>query len=159
MGMADSTANTAVSARKPGWRRRQAWTRLLLWMLAPAAAIAGAIQFQPTYVVLDIPVTPHKGVGYFWSEVQLSQLAFPDSWGVLYLRRLVGDAYPHAQGWHSTEDVFTHFDRWLSANGWTYSGNGTPSVRDQAAVPEGRFLTPEQIRRYNRTGDPNVRAV
>lgn len=151
MSMADHTGNTAVSARRP----RSRW----LWLLAAAAAIAGAYQFQPGYVVLDIPVSPNNGTGYFWWEEQRSQLAYADSLGVLYLRRLVGTGYPHMQGWHTAEDVFTYFDRWLSANGWTYSGNGTPSAGAQAEVPEGRFLKPEQSRRYYRTSDWSVRAV
>jgi hypothetical protein len=139
-----------------GARRRG---RLLLWLLAPLAIIAVAFQLQPAHLVLDIPVTPNKGTGYFWWEEQRSQLAYADSSGVLYLRRLVGTAYPKMQGWHTAEDVFTYFDRWLSANGWTYSGNGTPSTGAEAEVPEGRFLKPEQSRRYYRTSDWSDRAV
>jgi hypothetical protein len=152
-------ANTDLGGRTPGWRRRRARGRLLLLLLTPPAANALAFQLHPAHHVLDIPVTPNKGTGYFWREEQRSQLAYADSPGVLYLRRLVGTAYPHTQGWHTAQEAFTYFDRWLSANGWTYSGDGTPSAGAEAEVPEGRFLKPEQSRRYYRTSDWSVQAV
>lgn len=127
--------------------------RLLLWLAAPPAAAAAAFQLQPTYVVLDIPVTPNP-VGYFWWEEQLSQLAYADSWGVLYLRRQVGAAYPETQGWRTSEEALAYFQRWLIANGWTDTG----SVFDaDPALPESRHLTPEHRRRFHRGGDPDIR--
>jgi len=148
MSIGDRSADRANSVRTPTWRKRQAWTRLLLLMLAPPAAIAGVFQLQPTYVVLDIPVV-HNATGYFWWEETASQLAYADSWGVLYLRRQVGTAYPKTQGWRTVEEVFAHFDQWLCANGWTYSGLGM----DDPALPESRFLARAQGRRYHRNGD------
>jgi hypothetical protein len=125
--------------------------KLLLGLLAPPAVIVGAFQLQPTYVVVDVPV-PNNATGYFWWEAQRSQLAYADSWGVLYLRRQVGTAYAQTQGWRSAEDIFAHFDRWLSANGWTYSGLGM----DDPALPESRLLTREQGRRYHRNTDRDI---
>jgi hypothetical protein len=141
-----------LGARKPDWRRWRAWGRFLLWLSTPPIAIAVAFQLQPAHVVLDIPVTPHRGVGYFWSEEQLS---YADSWGVLYLHRKVGTAYPHAQGRQTAEEAFAHFRLWLTANDRIYAGIGI----DNPAVPESRFLKPEQGRRFHRRTDHNIQAT
>ena len=132
-------ADAGVGARKSGWRRRRAWVRFLLWLSIPPGAIALAFQLQPAHVVLDIPVTPNAP-GYFWWEEQTSQLSYADSWGVLYVRRTVGTAYPTMQGWNTAEEAFAHFHGWLTANGWIYGGIGV----ENSAVPESRLLKPEQ---------------
>ena len=147
-------ADAGVGARKSGWRRRRAWVRFLLWLAIPPGAIALAFQLQPAHVVLDIPVTPNAP-GYFWWEEQTSQLSYADSWGVLYVHRTVGTAYPTMQGWHTAEEAFAHFNGWLTANGWIYAGIGV----ENSAVPESRLLKPEQGRSFHRSTDPNIRAT
>lgn len=144
-----------LGARKLGGRRWRAWWRFLLWLSTPPTAIAVAFQLQPAHVVLDIPVTPHR-VGYFWWEEQTSQLSYADSWGVLYLHRKVGTAYPDKQGWQTAEEAFAHFNSWLTANGWVYAGIG---IGDNPAVPESRFLKPEHGRRFHRGTDRNIQAT
>jgi hypothetical protein len=147
-------ADAGPGARRSGWRRRLAWVRLLLWLAMPAGAIALAFQLQPAHVVLDIPVTPNA-TGYFWWEEQPSQLSYADSWGVLYVHRKVGSAYPTIQGWQTAEEAFAHFHSWLTGNGWTYGGMGVES----STVPESRILKPEQGRSYYRSADPDVCAT
>jgi hypothetical protein len=147
-------ADAGVGARKSGWRRRRAWVRFLLWLAIPPGAIALAFQLQPAHVVLDIPVTPNAP-GYFWWEEQTSQLTYADSWGVLYVHRTVGTAYPTMQGWQTAEEAFAHFHGWLTANGWIYAGIGV----ENSAVPESRLLKPEQGRSFHRHNDPNIRAT
>jgi hypothetical protein len=39
-------------------------------------------------------VAPREGSGAFWWESHRTELAYDDSAGVLYVRRLVGTAYP-----------------------------------------------------------------
>jgi hypothetical protein len=145
---------TNLDAPKPDWCRRRAWRRFLLWFLTTPAAIAVAFQLQPAHVVLDIPVTPNR-VGYFWWEEQSSQLFYADSWGVLYLHRKVGTAYPDAQGWQTAEEAFAHFNSWLTSHGWTYTGPGF----DSPAVPESRLLKPERSQRFQRGTDRDVQAT
>lgn len=147
-------ADAGVGARKSGWRRWRAWVQFLLWLAIPPGAIALAFQLQPAHVVLDIPVTPNAP-GYFWWEEQTSQLTYADSWGVLYVRRTVGTAYPTMQGWQTAEEAFAHFHGWLTANGWIYAGIGV----ENSAVPESRLLKPEQGRSFHRHNDPNIRAT
>jgi hypothetical protein len=151
-----SESGMEIGRRAPGWRRQKGWTRLLLWLLTPPAIIAGAFQLQPTYVVLDIPVAPNP-VGYFWWEEQRSQLEYADSGGVLYLHRQVGTAYTHMHGWRTADEAFAHFDRWLSANGWSYLELG--SHDRNSTFPESEFLKPEQSRRNRRTSDRSILAV
>jgi hypothetical protein len=98
---------------------------------------------------------PHRGVGYFWWEEQTSQLSYADSWGVLYLYRKAGTTSPEAQGWQTAEEAFAHFRLWLTANDWIYAGIGI----DNPAVPESRFLKPEQGRRFYRRTDHNIQAT
>ena len=129
-------SDTAAGARKPGWRRRRGWIKLLAWLLAPIVLTAGAFQLQLSYLVLDIPVAKHTGGGDFWWEQQFSQLAYADAVGVLYLHRQVGTGYPSPHGWHTVEQAFDHFDRWLKQNGWKLSG---PWV-DSTMLPESQFL-------------------
>ncbi len=151
MSIGEQNTDTARILRKPGARRRRLWVRLLMWLLAPPVFITGAFQLQPTYIVLDIPVTPNA-TGYFWWEEQRSQLAYADSGGVLYLRRQVGTAYGRTQGWQTEDEIFAFFDRWLAANGWTFSGVGV----NAPPLPESRFLKREQGRRYRRTTDRDI---
>ena len=148
----NTTANLGTRSR--GWRRRRVWRQLLLWLSISPTAIALLFQLQPAHVVLDIPVTPNA-VGYFWWEEQTSQLSYADGWGVLYLHRKVGTAYPETQGWVTAEQAFAHFNSWLTANGWVYAGIGI----DSATVPESRFLKPEQGRRFYRATDRNIQAT
>src|SRR5262245_23297326 len=157
MSNTDHITKANLGARKPGGRRRRGWGRYLLWLLTPPAAIAVAFQLQPAHVVLDIPVTPHPGVGYFWWEEQSSQLSYADSWGMLYLHRKVGTAYPNTQGWQTAEEAFAHFNSWLTANGWVYAGIDPRG--ENPAVPESRFLRPEHVRRYHRGTDRNIQAT
>ena len=151
MRNADHIANAELGRR---WGRWRAWLRFLLWLSIPPGAIALAFQLQPAHVALDIPVTPNA-TGYFWWEEQTSQLSYADSWGVLYVRRTIGTAYPTIQGWHTAEDAFAHFNSWLTANGWIYSGIGV----DNPAVPESRLLKPQQGRSFHRSTNPNIRAT
>jgi hypothetical protein len=72
--------------RKPGWRRRSAWIKLVVSPLALVVLVAGTFQLQPTYILLDIPVAKNP-VGYFWYETQRAQLAYADTWSVLYVDR------------------------------------------------------------------------
>jgi hypothetical protein len=116
--------------------------------LVPPAAIDTAFQLQPTYVVPDIPVA-HGPTGYYWWEEQRSQLVYADSWGLLYLRRQAGSTSPAIHGWQTAEEVLAHFDRWLTGNGWTYTGL---SIDADPTLPESRFLLPEQRRHYHRSG-------
>ena len=60
--------------------------------------------FKPGYIVLDVPVARHAGGGEFWWESQYSELAYADSWGVLYLHRRVGTAYPETH-WRTLEEA------------------------------------------------------
>jgi len=143
--------NANLDARTP---RRRAWGLLLLWLTTPPIAIAVAFQLQPAHVVLDIPVTPNP-VGYFWYEAQTSQLSYADSWGMLYVHRKVGTAYPTTQGWQTAEEVFAHFNSWLIANGWVYASPGI----DEPTVPESRLLIRERGRRYQRGTDPDIQAT
>jgi hypothetical protein len=128
----------------PGWRRRRAWRRLMWLVTAPILLVAAAL--QPTYIVLDIPVARHTGGGHFWWETQRAELAYADGWGVLYLHRQVGTAYPEAQGWRTVEEALGHFDRWLTTHGWTPSG---PEV-GSPEIPESRLLAPANLRLYIR---------
>ena len=66
--------------------------------------------FKPGYIVLDVPVARHAGGGEFWWESQYSELAYADSWGVLYLHRRVGTAYPETH-WRTLEEAFAFFDK------------------------------------------------
>ena len=61
--------------------------------------------FKPGYIVLDVPVARHAGGGEFWWESQYSELAYADSWGVLYLHRRVGTAYPETH-WRTLEEAY-----------------------------------------------------
>jgi hypothetical protein len=151
MSSTDHIADAEFGAR---WRKRRAWVRLLILLSIPPAAIAAAFQLQPAHVVLDIPVTPNA-TGYFWWEEQTSQLSYADSWGVLYVSRKVGSAYPTIQGWQTAEEALEHFSRWLTANGWVSAGFGV----DNPAVPESRFLKPEHGRSFHRSTDRNIRAT
>jgi hypothetical protein len=130
----------------PGWRRRRAWATLLAVLMAPVLLVAGAFALQPAHIVLDIPVARHAGGGEFWWETQRAELAYADSWGVLYLHRQVGTAYPASHGWHTVEEAFDHFDHWLTTHGWTLSGSdfGGP------VMPESRLLAPTNLRLYLR---------
>jgi|EndMetStandDraft_9_1072997.scaffolds.fasta_scaffold87268_2 hypothetical protein len=147
-------ADAELGARKPGWRKQRARVRLFLWLAIPPGAIAVAFLLQPAHVVLDIPVTPNA-TGYFWWEEQSSQLSYADSWGVLYVHRKVGSAYPTIQGWQTIEEAFAHFNGWLTANGWVHAGIGV----DNPAAPESRLLKPEQVRSFHHASDRNIRAT
>ena len=135
-------------------RRWPAPWRLVALLVLPMA-VAAAFQLQPTYVILDIPVT-RGPTGYFWWEEQRSELAYEDSWGVLYLRRKVGSTSPAIHGWQTTEEVLAYFDRWLTSNGWMYTGL---SIDSDPTLPESRFLQPEQRRHYHRSDDPYIQAT
>jgi len=152
-----SLENRAIhaSGAPPGWRRWWVIWWLLIVLSVPPAAIATAFQLQPPYVVLDIPIAGGPA-GYFWWEEQISQLAYEDSWGVLYLRRQVGSAHPVIEGWQTAEEALAYFDRWLAGNGWTYTG---PSFDRNPVLPESRFLKPGLWRHYRRNSDRNIAAV
>jgi hypothetical protein len=111
-----SVVDRAGAHPRPGWRRRRVWMKVLAWLLAPLAVVVAAFQLQPTYIVLDIPVTKNP-VGYLWWEMQRSELAYADEPGVLYVHRQVGTAYTATQGWRTAEEALAHFERWFLANG------------------------------------------
>src|SRR5262245_60600348 len=122
IGHTTNTTQASLDLNNPGGSRWRAWGLRLRWLSAPPIAIAVAFQLQPAHVVLDIPVTPHRGVGYFWEEEQTSQLSYAGSRGVLYVHRKVGTAYPDAQGWQTAEEGYAHFNSWLNAEGWVCAG-------------------------------------
>ena len=62
------------------------------------------------------------------------------------MRRQVGNAYPHLQGWHTVEDAFAYFDAWLTAHGWQPSGPPRIVQRCRRAV----LLAPANLRVYHR---------
>jgi hypothetical protein len=130
----------------PGWRRRREWRRLMWLLAAPILVVIGAFALQPTYIMLDIPVARHTGGGDFWWETQRAELAYADAWGVLYLHRQVGTAYPEAHGWRTVEEAFGYFDGWLTTHGWTRSGPDVGSPE----IPESRFLADANLRLYIR---------
>ena len=119
--------------------------KALAWLAAPLAVVAIAFQLQPSYIVLDIPVTKNP-VGYFWWETQRAELAYADSAGVLYVHRQVGTGYPETQGWRTAEDAFAHFERWFLANGWTPASTGF----NAPTIPERRLLSEVNHRAYMR---------
>jgi hypothetical protein len=133
---ADDCTNAVTDTPKPGRCRWRAASALLLALAVPPAANATAFQLQPSHLVLDIAV-PYGPTGYFWWETQRSQLAYADSWGVLYVHRRVGSTLPSIDGWNRAEEVFAYFDRWLTGNGWTYAG---PSFDTDPELPGGRLL-------------------
>jgi hypothetical protein len=135
----------AVAARRRGWRRRHARAKAAVWLLGPMAMVLLAFQLQPGAAVLDIPVVPNK-TGYFWWEEERAQLAYADASGVLIILRRVGTAYPEMQGWHTVEDAFDHFERWLTGSGWLHIG----SVDGMPELPESRLLAAGNRRLYRR---------
>lgn len=130
---------------------RTAWlTKALLALLV----IADVWLLLPSYIVLSIPVARQSGGGDFWWESQYSQLALADEWGVLFVHRQVGTAYPDAQGWRTVEEAFAYFDNWLRARGWDVVEPGF----DDPILPESRMLDPANHRNYFRGTDHAARA-
>lgn len=122
--------------------------KLCVALLLGSFAVAAAFQFQPTYVVVDIPVTPHRG-SEFWWERQRSERAFSDESGVSFVYRQVGTAYPETQGWKTVGEAFDFFDQKLKERGWPKFSPGF----DDPVLPESRFLAQANMRRYHQPDD------
>ena len=101
--------------------------------------------FKPGYIVLDVPVVRHAGGGEFWWESQYSELAYADSWGVLYLHRRVGTAYPETH-WRTLEEAFAFFDKAMAERGWTVRASGA----DDTILPKSRMIARENAKSYRR---------
>jgi hypothetical protein len=142
-----SIVGHGTSRWRTGWRRRRAWASLLAWVFAPPLLVAGAFALQPTHLALDIPVQSNP-VGYFWWEEQRAELAYADEWGVLYVHRQAGTAYPEQQGWRTADAAFAYFDGWLKAHGWKPGGSSS----DSPTLPESRLLAAANVRVYHRDG-------
>jgi hypothetical protein len=115
-------------------------------------AIGAVAPLSPGYLDLDIQVAPHQGGGAFWSESHRTELVYDDSAGVLYVHRLVGTAYPHAQQWNTLTDVLEFFDAQLHQRGWAVTSTGG----SDPVVPETRLLGTENIKRYYRPQDTHA---
>lgn len=115
-------------------------------------AIGAVALLSPGYLDLDIQVVPHEGGGASWWESHRTELAYDDSAGVLYVHRLVGTAYPHAQQWKTISDVLEFFDAQLRERGWTVTSTGG----SDSVVPETRLLGADNIKRYYRPQDAHT---